>query len=131
MYLIIIDVHLKWLEVLPVSTATSQSTVRKMKEVCAIHGLPDEIVTDSGIPFTGTEFQQFVIQNGIRHIKVAPYHLSLNGLAEQAVQLFKDVMKILSANPTTVEGKTAQFPFHYHITPHATTGIAPAELLMH
>ena len=64
MYLIITDTH-SWLEVLPVSTATSQSTVRKMKEVFAIHGLPDEIVTDNGTSFTGTEFQQFVTQNEI------------------------------------------------------------------
>ena len=131
MYLIIMDAHSKWLEVLPVSTATSQSTVRKMKEVFTIHGLPDEIVTDNGTPFTGTEFQQFVTQNGIRHIKVAPYHPSSNGLAERAVQLFKDAMKKLSATPATVEGKIAQFLFRYRITPHATTGIAPAELLMH
>ena len=36
-----------------------------MKEAFAIHGLPDEIVTDNGTSFTGTEFQQFVTQNEI------------------------------------------------------------------
>ena len=40
-------------------------------------------------------------------------------------------MKKLSATPATVEGRIAQFLFRYRITPHATTGIAPAELLMH
>ena len=65
MYLIIIDAHSKQLKVLPTSTATAQSTVRNMKEVFATHGLPHEIVTDNGTPFTGTEFQQFVTQNGI------------------------------------------------------------------
>ena len=63
-----------------------------MKEVFAIHGLLDEIVTDIGTPFTGTEFQQFVIQNGIQHIRAMPYHPSSNGLAERAVQLFKDAI---------------------------------------
>ena len=83
MHLIIIDARSKWLEILSVSIATLQSTVKKMKEVFAIHGLPDEIVTDDGRPFTGTtEVQQFVTQNGIWHIKVTPYHLSSNGLAE-------------------------------------------------
>ena len=51
MYLIIIDAHSKWLEVLPTSTITAQSTVRKMKKVFATHGLPHEIVTDNGTPF--------------------------------------------------------------------------------
>ena len=40
-------------------------------------------------------------------------------------------MNKLSATSVTVEGKIAQFLFHYHKTPHVTTGIAPAELLMH
>ena len=131
MYLIIVDAHSKWLEILPTTAATSQATVRKMREVFATHGLPDEIVTDNGTHFTGTEFQRFMAQNGIRHIKVTPYHPSSNGLAERAVQVFKDAMKKLAATPVDVETKLTQFLFQYRITPHATTGIAPAELLMH
>ena len=96
MYLIIVDAHSKWLEILPTTAATSQATVRKMREVFATHGLPDEIVTDNGTHFTGTEFQRFMTQNGIRHIKVTPYHPSSNGLTERAVQVFKDAMKKLA-----------------------------------
>ena len=40
-------------------------------------------------------------------------------------------MKKLVATPVDVETKLTQFLFQYRITPHATTGIAPAELLMH
>ena len=60
-----------------------------------------------------------------------PYHPSSKGLVERAVQLFKDAMKKLSATPATVEGKIAQFLFRYNVTPHATTGTAPAELLIY
>ena len=50
MYLIIVNAHSKWLEIiLPTTAATSQATVRKMREVFATHGLPDEIVTDNGV----------------------------------------------------------------------------------
>ena len=131
MYLIIIDAHSKWLEIMPATTATAQGTVKRMREVFATHGLPDEIVTDNGTHFTGIEFQQFMAQNGIQHIKVTPYHPSSNGLAERAVQSFKDAMKKLSATPANVQTKILQFLFRYHITPHATTGIVPAELLMY
>ena len=48
-----------------------------------------------------------------------------------SVQLFKDAMKKLSATPANVEDKISQFLFRYRITPQATTGIAPAKLLMH
>ena len=97
---------------LPTTAATLQATVRKMREVFATHGLPDEIVTDNGTHFTGTEFQRFMAQNGIRHIKITPYHLSSNGLAEWAVQVFKDAMKKLAATPVARCGNEANtIPF--------------------
>ena len=43
-----------------------------------------------------------MIQNGIRHVMVTPYHPSSNGLAERAVQVFKDAMKKLAATPVDV-----------------------------
>ena len=51
MYIIIINANLKWLADLPVSTAISQRTVRKMKEVFVIHRILNEIVTDHRISY--------------------------------------------------------------------------------
>ena len=53
------------------------------------------VVTDNGSNFVGKEFEAFLKQNGIRHIKTAAYHPSSNGLAERAVQTFKEGMKKL------------------------------------
>ena len=70
----------------------------------------------------------FAKQNGIRHLKTAPYHPSTNGLAERAVQVFKRGMK--KSGSGELETKLARFLLHYRTTPHATTGTTPAELLM-
>ena len=42
---------------------------------------------DNGPQFAAAEFQEFCRLNGIGHIRVAPYQS--NGLAERAVQVFK------------------------------------------
>ena len=74
------------------------------------------------------EFQQFCQVNGIRHIKVAPYHPSSNRLAERVVQVFKQ--GFYKSVRGTASDRISRFLFQYQLTPHSTTGVSPAELLM-
>ena len=67
-------------------------------------------------------------RNEITHVTSAPYHPSSNGLAERAVQTFKELMK--SSSSDTVETKLNMALFSYHITPQATRGLSPSEMLM-
>ncbi len=46
--------------------------------------------------FISAEFKRFFQENGIHHITGAPYHPSTNGLAERAVQSFKQGIKRIS-----------------------------------
>ena len=50
--------------------------------------------------------------------------ISSNGMAERAVQTFKLGLK--RATKTNVLVELDNFLFHYRITPHTTTGVAPA-----
>ena len=128
MFLIVVDAHSKWLEVIPVSAATSTITIEKLRQIFATHGLPDKVISDNGTCFTSSEFANFMKKNGIRHSTTAPYHPSSNGLAERAVRTFKEAMK--KAASGTIETKISRFLFRYRNTPHSTTGISPAELLL-
>ena len=90
-FLVIVDSHSKWLEVRMVYSVTS--TIQELRSVFATHGLPEIIVSDNGIAFTSNEFQEFISKNSICYIKPAPYHPASNGLAERAVQTFKEGLK--------------------------------------
>ena len=59
--------------------------MRVLRQVFAVHGLPEVLVSDNGTAFTSAEFQNFVQRNVFRHITSAPYHPATNGLAERAV----------------------------------------------
>ena len=109
MFLVIIDAHSKWMEVHPMNSATSQATIEKLRVTFATHGLPETVVTDNGSSFTSEEFQKFMRQNGVKHIRTAPYHPASNGLAERAVQTFKSAVKRMTSG--TIETKVSRFLF--------------------
>ena len=87
------------------------------------------LVTDNATCFTSAEFADFMSKNGINHVTSAPFHPSSNGLAERAVQTFKEGMKRMQGGKESVETKVSRFLFSYRITPHSTTGLSPAEML--
>ena len=124
-FLLVIDAHSKWLEVVMVPSTSSHVTMQKLRGIFATHGLPETIVSDNAAGFTSVEFQEFLTRNGIRHITSAPYHPSTNGLVERAVQT-----GMRKASEGDMETKVARFLFHYRNTPHTTTGVSPAELLL-
>lgn len=66
--------------------------------------------------------------NGIEHITVSPYHPSSNGLAERAVQIFKQAMVKISHG--CLREKVCRFLTKYRATPHSTTGVSPSELIL-
>ena len=128
MFLVLIDAHSKWMDVYTLPSATSHSTISVLRTIFTSHGQPEILVSDNGTTFTSSEFGIFLRQNGIRHITSAPYHLATNGLAERAIQILKNSLK--NSGPGDIDKQLARLLFHYRTTPHVTTGISPAELLM-
>ena len=128
MFLVVVDAHSKWMDVRAVRKATTSTTLTKLRSIFAIHGIPELLVSDNGSVFTSAEFNDFVKGNGIRHMTSTPYHPSTNGLAERAVQTFKAYMR--KAPDAQLRDNLSQFLFQYRITPHTTTGVSPAELLL-
>ena len=95
MFLVVVDAHTKWIEVHKTSSSSAASTISLLRKTFATLGLPEVIVSDNASNFTSEEFAEFLKRNGVRHIKTPPYHPASNGLAERAVQTFKEGMRKL------------------------------------
>ena len=93
MFLIVVDAHSKWPEVVQMSTTTTSKTVEVLQVLFAKYGLPEQLVSDNGPQFTSEDFAHFMKANGIKHICSAPYHPSSNGLVERFMQTSKRAMK--------------------------------------
>ena len=71
------------------SSTTVCKTLDLLRAWFASHGVPEQLVTDNGPQFIAEEFEAFSRNNGIKHIKSAPYHPASNGLAKRFIQSMK------------------------------------------
>ncbi len=80
------------------------------------------MVTDNGPQFVAEDSRSLSDENGIQHIRVAPYHPRSNGMAERFVQTFKASIKKMANEEGDNSKKTSQLPagvqenpsIHYH-----------------
>ena len=88
-FLVLVDAHSKWPEVVEMNTTTTEATIRVLRRLFSSYGLPKQIISDNGPQFTSVEFQTFMKENGIKHIRSSPYHPASNGQVERFIQTFK------------------------------------------
>ena len=93
MLFVLVDTHSKWPEVFSMSTTTTNVTIEVLRKIFAAHGLPKQLVSDNYPQFTSDDFAVFMKENGVQHIRTAPYHPVSNGLAERFVQSVKMALK--------------------------------------
>ena len=82
------------------STTTAQATIQQLCKIFSAHGLPEQLITDSGPQFVAEDFKHFCQTGGIQHTLMAPYHPCSNGKAERLVKTFK--LGINKADPKTI-----------------------------
>ena len=129
-FFIVVDAHSKWAEVVEMSQTTTAKTIEALRRLFAIHGIPEQIVSDNGPQFTSADFKDFTRTNGIKHSCSSPYHPASNGEAERFVRTFKEAMKSGKSDGLTLAHRLQNFLLTYRTTPHSTTGTPPCELLM-
>ena len=106
---------------MPSTTAT--------RTIEALWWLPLQLVSDNGPQFSA-EFKDFLIHNGIKHLRSAPYHLATNGLAEHFIQLLKKALLAAKQDCSSLSQQLSNFLYVYCTTPHATTRVTTSVLFL-
>ena len=65
------------------ASTTSTRTIEELRRLFAAYGLPEQVVTNNEPQFVSQEFANFIKLNGIKHIKIVPYHPASNGAVER------------------------------------------------
>ena len=120
-YIAIVDYYSRWLEIKRVTSETSESIIKILKEVFSTHGIPDLIISDNGPQFSAETFQEFARDYCFQHVTSSPKYPQANGEAERAVNTAK---KLLQKNADVNLALLT-----YRSSP-LQNGLSPAELLM-
>ena len=130
MFFLLMDAHSKWPEVYEMTSTTAQKTVDILRHIFAAYGLPEQLVSDNGPQFVAKEFEDFMLKNGIKHIRSAPYHPATNGLVERFVQSFKRAMETGKNSGQTLQHRLSSFLLAYRSSPHSVTNVSPCSLFL-
>uniref|UniRef100_A0A1Y1K0Y3 RNA-directed DNA polymerase n=1 Tax=Photinus pyralis TaxID=7054 RepID=A0A1Y1K0Y3_PHOPY len=134
-FLIVVDSHSKWLDIYLMKHGTDSSkTIEKLRQSFLHFGIPEEIVSDNGPPFSGEEYKKFCSSNGINCLLTPPLHACSNGLAEKNVQTVKQALRKSLLNPNnstkSIQLILDNFIFKHRNTPSVSTGISPASIML-
>ncbi|XP_048006573.1 uncharacterized protein K02A2.6-like [Leguminivora glycinivorella] len=128
-YLVVIDAMSKWVEIFHMTSTTATAVITTLCELFSRWGIPKQIVSDNGPPFSSTEMRNFSQGIGVEHIFSAPYHPASNGLADITVKTLKKVIKKALYEKNDVNKALWTYLLYYRNTIHPTTGQSPAMLL--
>ena len=116
-----VDFFSRFLEIVKLSSTSSQIVVSQLKVIMSRMGGCDTLVTDGGPQYSSQQFRDFAKLYGIRHIVSSPRYPRGNSTSERAVQTVKQMLrKAVDPHVALLE---------YHATPLAN-GCSPAELLL-
>lgn len=131
-YLIVFDVHTKWIEIFHMKTTTALDVIQVLRSTFARFGIPDTVVSDNGPPFSSNDFVTFLKSNSVKVMKSPVYHPESNGSAERSVQTAKHTLKHTlrsKSKLTEIQAALANFLFKYRNTPSTSTNQTPSEMM--
>ena len=128
--LVCVDYYSRYPEVEIIYKTDAANITRKLRKLFCRYGAPEAIVTDNGPQFRKNPvFKALMKEFGVHHRKVTPYHPEANGEVERFNRTLKKTIQAAIADHQNWRTVLENFLLAYRTTPHATTGVAPAELM--
>ncbi|KAJ9519907.1 hypothetical protein QJQ45_014633, partial [Haematococcus lacustris] len=132
-YLMVCIEHLtKHVELVPIPDRLASTTAYHFNhQVLGRFGASAEVVTDGGREFKG-EFADLLLRNPIDHRVTSPHHPQADGLAERAVQTFKEALRkhiAVAGDPAAWDEALPAIALGYRVSPQQATRCSPYSLL--
>ena len=126
----IIDAATRWPELYTTRITTSEVVIKRLKRSFATHGYPKIIVTDNAPNLISAKVEQFCKENDIIHRRATPYHPQANSEIERFYRTLGKFVKTTHSEGRRWQDEIDNFLLIYRNTPHSTTSVSPAMLLM-
>jgi biotin synthase-like enzyme len=128
--MVAVDKFPKWIEVTPVTTQDSTTTVNFIKSIVFRFGVPHSIITDNGTNFTSKEFKNYCESMGTNLNFASVVHPQTNGQVKKANGLICSGIKkrLLAPLKKTKQAWVDELPsvlWSLRTTPNAATQETP------
>ncbi|XP_037515497.1 uncharacterized protein K02A2.6-like [Rhipicephalus sanguineus] len=120
-FLLVVDYYSRFPEVVTLRSTTARAVIDALKSIFARHGIPQDVRSDNGPPFSSQEFAAFAASYGFNHATSSPHYAQSNGEAERMVRTVKDLFRKCKDPHLAL--------LSYRDTP-GVDGFSPAQLLM-
>jgi len=125
--LVLIDMFSRYIELMPLRTVTAEETNTMLKAYFCRYGCPRQFKTDSGTQFRNELIGSLLSERNIEHVVTTPGNHVENGMVENRMRFLRRLMGSSSHKSYHDFCSQAQYEINSRI--HATTGIAPADLM--
>ena len=92
-FMVTVDYYSSFFEVDRLTRKTAEEIVKKLKAHLSRHGIPDQLFSDNGQPFSSDSFRQFADNYGFEHVTSSPTYAQSNGKVENAVKTVKALLE--------------------------------------
>ena len=129
-YLVMVDCHTDWPDIIPMTrnTTTSQITTALRQAFCRT-AIPDIVWSDGGPQFTSNKFTQFALQWGFHHNTACPHYPQSNGKVESTVKSMKKIIYTSWNGCSLDHNMFCPTLLQYRNTPSCKDGLYPAQNL--
>ena len=131
-YLVYADRYTGWIVVAKIAKGEADSTAlkRHLRILFSTYGIPSELSTDGGPPFTSFEVKCFLDDWGVYSRLSSAYYAQSNGRAELAVKTTKRILyENVGANGDLNTDKVSRALLQYRNTPLRDIALSPSQLL--
>jgi hypothetical protein len=129
--LVCTDYMTKWVEAKALHRATEKEVIDFLfKDIFTRFGMPRELVTDGGPPFTSHGFKATLQKYHIQQRMTTPYHPQANGQVESTNKVIEAILtKIVKESRKDWSYRLLEALWAYRTTWRNTTGFSPYELV--
>ncbi|XP_037504914.1 uncharacterized protein K02A2.6-like [Rhipicephalus sanguineus] len=120
-FLLVVDYYSRFPEVVTLRSTTARAVIDALKSIFARHGIPQDVRSDNGPPFSSQEFAAFAASYGFNHATSSPHYAQSNGEAERLVRTVKDLFR---------KSKDPHLALLSYLDTPGVDGFSPAQLLM-
>lgn len=111
------------------TTTSGRAAIPLIDKVFAEFGIPSIICSDNGPPFQGKEFKAYCEYLGIKHLRSTPLWPRGNAKIERFMKSLGKTVRIAQYEGKCWKQVLNQFLRSYRAAPHASTGVAPNQLM--